>query len=221
MIPGKGHDVLLDALATIADLSWHCVCVGSLDRDPAFADGLRRRALDGGLGDRVRFPGPRTGADLDRSYAAADLLVLPSRAETYGMVVTEALARGLPVVAAEVGGVDRRPSVTAPTGSGRGCSSRPTTLRRSPPRCGPGSPTPSCDERSRRAARERRASLSGWSTTTSVRRGRPGRSGAMTVEGIRVSRGWLDLREPADAAARAPRPRRARSGDVFRRPVAR
>ena len=57
---------------------------------------LRRRSLDGGLDDRVRFPGPRTGADLDRSYAAADLLVLASRAETYGMVVTEALARGLP-----------------------------------------------------------------------------------------------------------------------------
>ncbi len=72
----KGHDVLLDALATISDLSWHCVCVGSLDRDPAFVESLRRRALDGGLDDRVHFAGPRTGADLDRSYAAADLMVL-------------------------------------------------------------------------------------------------------------------------------------------------
>ena len=105
MTSDKGHDVLLDALATIADLPWHCVCVGSLDRDPAFVEELRRRALAGGLADRVRFPGPRTGADLDRSYAAADLLVLASRAETYGMVVTEALARGLPVVAADVGGL--------------------------------------------------------------------------------------------------------------------
>ena len=87
------------------DLAWHCVCVGSLDRDPAFVEGLRRRSRDGGLADRVSFPGPRTGADLDRSYAAADLMVLASRAETYGMVVTEALARGLPVLAAEVGGL--------------------------------------------------------------------------------------------------------------------
>ena len=44
----KGHDVLLDALATISDLSWHCVCVGSLDRDPAFVESLRRRSLDAG-----------------------------------------------------------------------------------------------------------------------------------------------------------------------------
>ena len=58
----KGHDVLLDALATITDLSWHCVCVGSLDRDPAFVEALRRRSLDDGLGDRVWFLGPRTGS---------------------------------------------------------------------------------------------------------------------------------------------------------------
>ncbi|HEX6666003.1 MAG TPA: glycosyltransferase family 4 protein [Solirubrobacterales bacterium] len=102
---GKGHDVLLEALESIAALPWHCTCVGSLDRDPDFAERLRRRSLGRGSGGRVSFPGPRTGADLDRSYASADLLVLASRAETYGMVVTEALARGLPVVAAEVGGV--------------------------------------------------------------------------------------------------------------------
>jgi glycosyltransferase involved in cell wall biosynthesis len=45
------------------------------------------------------------GAELERAYAEADVLVLASQAETYGMVVTEALARGLPVVATKVGGV--------------------------------------------------------------------------------------------------------------------
>ncbi len=99
--PGKGHDVLLGALATATDLPWRCTCVGSLDRDPEWADRMR----DHELGDRVQFAGARTGTELDRAYAAADLLVLASHAETYGMVVTEALARGVPVVATDVGGV--------------------------------------------------------------------------------------------------------------------
>ena len=52
VIPDKGHDVLLDGLATTTDLSWHCVCVGSLDRDPAFVDALRGHAFEHGLADR-------------------------------------------------------------------------------------------------------------------------------------------------------------------------
>jgi glycosyltransferase involved in cell wall biosynthesis len=165
--PGKGHDVLLDALSMLGDLRWHWQCVGSLERDPAFAEDLRRRALDGGMRGRVRFSGPQTGTDLARSYDSADLLVLPSRAETYGMVVTEALARGLPVVAAEVGGVPEalghgvdgaRPGLLVPPADPRALRDalrlwlENEGLRR----------------RLRRAARERRASLFPWSTTTSV-----------------------------------------------------
>ena len=129
-------------------------------------------------------------------------MVLASRAETYGMVVTEALARGLPVVAAEVGGVPEalghgadgvRPGLLVPPGDPAALAAAlrawlgDAGLRR----------------RLRRAARERRASLSRWSTHHVGPCGRPGRSGAMTVAEIRVSPGWLDLREPADAAARA------------------
>jgi glycosyltransferase involved in cell wall biosynthesis len=165
--PDKGHDVLLDALATATDLSWRCACVGSLDRDPAFADGVRRATQKKGLGDRVRFSGPRTGPELERAYAAADLLVLASHAETYGMVVTEALARGLPVLAAEVGGVAEA--------LGHGADgTRPGLL------VAPGDPgalgaalrawlgDAELRGRLRRAARERRASLRGWPATTSV-----------------------------------------------------
>ena len=165
--PDKGHDVLLDALATATDLSWRCACVGSLRRDAAFADVVRGRARERGLADRVRFPGPRTGPELDRAYAAADVLVLASHAETYGMVVTEALARGLPVIAAEVGGV------TEALGHGED-GTRPGLL------VAPGDPAALSDAlrawlrdaelrgRLRRAAHERRGSLPRWSTTTSV-----------------------------------------------------
>jgi glycosyltransferase involved in cell wall biosynthesis len=167
LTPDKGHDVLLDALATATDLSWRCACVGSLVRDPAFADGVRRRARDSGLGDRVRFQGPCTGQELDRAYAAADLLVLASYTETYGMVVTEALARGLPVLATEVGGVTEalghgedgtRPGLLVPPGDPAALGVALRTWLNDAELRG----------RLRRAARERRASLRRWPATTSV-----------------------------------------------------
>jgi len=165
--PDKGHDLLLDGLATAMDLPWRCACLGSLDRDPLFADGVRRRVRERGLGDRVRFPGPRTGAELGRAYASADLLVLASHAETYGMVVTEALARGVPVLAAEGGGVAEalghgddgtRPGLLVARGdhAALGAALRAwlgdVGLR----------------GRLRRAARERRAALRPWSATSAV-----------------------------------------------------
>jgi glycosyltransferase involved in cell wall biosynthesis len=167
VVPDKGHDVLLGALETIVDLPWRCSCVGRLDRDPAFVEGLRRLSLDGGLGERVCFTGPETGAELERAYATADLLVLASRAETYGMVVIEALAHGVPVIAADVGGV------TEALGHGAD-GTRPGRL------VPPGDPAALggalrswlCDaglrESMRRAARERRESLPAWSATTSA-----------------------------------------------------
>jgi glycosyltransferase involved in cell wall biosynthesis len=103
--PIKGHDVLVDALAEIRDLSWSCRCVGSTAIDADFVSETARRSEGHGISDRVTFGGPLTGGALDRAYAAADVLVVASRAETYGMVVTEALARGLPVIATDVGGV--------------------------------------------------------------------------------------------------------------------
>jgi glycosyltransferase involved in cell wall biosynthesis len=154
LIPGKGQDVLIDALATIEELPWRCTCVGRLDRDPAFVARLRH--------DRVTFAGPRSGAELDRCYASSDLLVLATRGESYGMVITEALARGLPVVVSDVGGVrealgDGPPGILVapedPAALGAALRSwlGDAELR----------------SRLRAAARERRRSLRPWSTTAS------------------------------------------------------
>jgi glycosyltransferase involved in cell wall biosynthesis len=162
--PGKGHDVLVRALALVADPTWRCVCVGSLDRDRDFARDVQRQAGASGLEDRLVFTGPRVGEALDAAYADADLLVLASRGETYGMVVTEALARGLPAVATAVGGI-------------------PEALGRDSDGTRPGRLVPPDDpqalaaalerwlgddgtrSRLRRSARERRSTLAGWAET--------------------------------------------------------
>jgi glycosyltransferase involved in cell wall biosynthesis len=103
--PVKGQDVLVDALATVADMAWHCVCAGSVEVDAAFVSDVRDRVAAAGLGDRVEFLGALGRPAVEAAYAAADVLLVPSRAETYGIVVVEALAHGLPVIAAAVGGV--------------------------------------------------------------------------------------------------------------------
>ncbi len=151
--PRKGQDVLIGALTRLAGLEWTCTCVGATPHGVPPAPG------------RVRFTGPLTGDALAAAYAGADLLVLPSRAETYGMVVTEALARGLPVLATRVDGV-------------------PEALGAAPDGGLPGALVPPGDPnalaaalrdwltdgdlrlRWRTAARARRDTLRGWDSTT-------------------------------------------------------
>lgn len=160
----KGHDLLLTALSGLTDSAWRCVCVGSVSREPAFVADLHGRADAAGLRDRLVFTGALVGGELDSAYAGADVLVLPSRGETHGMVVGEALARGLPVIAAAVGGV--------PDAVGRARDGRR-----------PGLLVPECDASALAAAIERwlsepllraqlrdaaalqRTELPGWSTT--------------------------------------------------------
>jgi glycosyltransferase involved in cell wall biosynthesis len=111
--PDKGQDVLLDALTTLGDLAWSCRLVGPVDRDPAFVDRLQRQVDAHGLSGRVSFTGPLPRAAVEAALQDADLLVVPSRLETYGMVATEGLAHGLPVVAARTGGLVEALGVTA------------------------------------------------------------------------------------------------------------
>jgi glycosyltransferase involved in cell wall biosynthesis len=164
---GKGHDLLAEALAKTADLPWSCVCAGTLDRDPGFVGRIRQQVDEYGLDDRMRLVGPHTGDQLDGLYAAADLLVLPSRGETYGMVVTEALARGIPVLATAVGGVPEALG-HAPDGSLPGILVEPDepaalagALRR-------WLSEPDLRGRLRHSARLRRDSLTSWTATSEL-----------------------------------------------------
>jgi glycosyltransferase involved in cell wall biosynthesis len=189
VVPHKGHDLLLGALRGLAQPGWNCTVVGALDRDPPFVERLRRQADESGILDRICFTGPRWGEELRREYQAADLLVVPSRLEAYGMVVTEALAVGVPVIATAVGGVpealgrtaDGPPGLLVPPedpvalGEVLGTWLRDAGLR----------------ARLRRAARERRRALEGWDAT------------ARRVAAVLVAAGD----EPGPSPARVPRPR--------------
>lgn len=101
----KGYDVLVRALASLVDLPWTSVCVGSLNRDPEISKTIRGMIGAHKLGERVALRGEVEGVQLAEIYAQSDIFVLPSRHEGYGMAFAEAQASGLPIVACAVGAV--------------------------------------------------------------------------------------------------------------------
>nr|WP_231368946.1 glycosyltransferase [Frigoribacterium sp. CG_9.8] len=104
--PHKGQDVLIASLTHLTGVSdWTCTFVGSVTTAPDFVADLRRTVRDAQLATRVNFAGTLEGAALDAAYGRADLVVVPSRSESFGMVIAEALARGIPVIASRVGGI--------------------------------------------------------------------------------------------------------------------
>ncbi|MEU3212922.1 glycosyltransferase family 4 protein [Nocardiopsis alba] len=148
LTPRKGHAVLFEALRGLSDLGWECVCAGPGTPLP-------------NAGERVRFVGPLAGAALEAAYDGADLVVLPSLMETYGMVVTEALARGLPVVASGVGGIPEAlgrspdgsvPGLTVPPGDPAALASALRAWLTDP----------GLRRELRASARSRRSTLTGW-----------------------------------------------------------
>jgi glycosyltransferase involved in cell wall biosynthesis len=149
----KGQDLLVKALQDhLADLDWDCTFAGAPIDPVPHTD------------PRIHFVGPLAGEALNTAYANADLFVLPSRAETYGMVITEALARALPVVATGVGGVPEAVG-QAPDGTRPGLLIPPddpvtlaTTLRT-------WLTDPTLRTRWRTAAQARRQTLPTWSET--------------------------------------------------------
>ncbi|MDX5401080.1 MAG: glycosyltransferase family 4 protein [Rhodobacterales bacterium] len=102
--PRKGHDVLIDALARIADLDWRAEIVGNPWEDGHSA-ALQDRIIKAGLDGRVRLAGRVAPDDLERYYREATLFALATRYEGYGIVFNEALVHGLPIVSCRTGAV--------------------------------------------------------------------------------------------------------------------
>ncbi len=103
--PRKGHLLLVEALATVTQRPWQLLCVGSLGRDPDTALALEQAIARHGLGGRIVLAGEWPPARIGAAYADADLFVLPSHHEGYGMAFAEAMAFGLPIIATTAGAI--------------------------------------------------------------------------------------------------------------------
>ena len=103
--PGKGHEILLEALSAVRNPAWRLTCAGSLTRDPATSARVRTTAARLRLENRVSFVGDLDRRALAAFYDSADVAVFATHQETYGMAVAEAVARGLPVVATMTGAI--------------------------------------------------------------------------------------------------------------------
>jgi glycosyltransferase involved in cell wall biosynthesis len=110
----KGHGVLIEALAEIGDLEWVLLSIGSVERDPATVREVRRMISSAGLDERITLAGEKPPEAVRDAYRAADVFVLPSFYEGYGMVYAEAMVHGLPIIATRAGAIPE----TVPPGAG-------------------------------------------------------------------------------------------------------
>ncbi|MBY5935600.1 glycosyltransferase family 4 protein [Tateyamaria omphalii] len=104
LAPRKGHDLLLSALGQLRDLSWQADIVGKT-HDPEYAASLHDQTAALRIEDRVSFSGEVEQAGLAARFNAATVFALATRYEGYGMVLSEAMQYGLPVVSCNVGAV--------------------------------------------------------------------------------------------------------------------
>jgi glycosyltransferase involved in cell wall biosynthesis len=113
-IPRKGHADLLRAMSGLKDLHWKLICVGNTRLEVGLYDKICALRDAHGLGAQVELRDEVKDGELDELYSTADLVVLASHYEGFGMVVTEAIARGLPVITTTGGAL----ADTLPEGAG-------------------------------------------------------------------------------------------------------
>lgn len=105
IVPRKGFDVLVEALSTLTDLPWQLTIAGDRGRDPGTVERLEALIARHGLIRRIECPGAVSSERLAALYAGADLFVLASHFEGYGMAYAEAIAYGLPIVGTTGGAI--------------------------------------------------------------------------------------------------------------------
>jgi len=156
LTPRKGHAVLFEALADLRDRRWHLTCAGSITRDPGTVAALEHQLERLALRARVSLLGDLDAGALEHQYERADVFVLASYLEGYGMALAEAVARGIPVVSTTAGAIPETvpaaASILVPPGDSRALAKALATLLDDP------------DTRARYAANARaaRAALPTW-----------------------------------------------------------
>jgi SAM-dependent methyltransferase len=191
--PRKGQDILVKALGPLSHLNWQCDCYGSHERDAEFVKKVATLIDEQGLTASLRLHGECTRAELEAAYQRADVLVLPSWYEGYGMVVTEALARGLPVITTTGGALnDTLPDAAGlkvPPGNSDALTAALARFMTEP----------LLRERLREGARQARKHLNDWQAAGE----RFARMLPPSTANGHFAADWLALREPVDAQARS------------------
>jgi len=103
--PLKGIDILIEAMSQLERTDARLVIVGGDQQAAPEVRQLRRLTASLGLDRRVEFVGAVDQAELPRYYSAADVCVMPSYYESFGLVAVEAMACGTPVIGSRVGGL--------------------------------------------------------------------------------------------------------------------
>ena len=204
LTPRKGQDILVQALAGVAGDHWQCDCYGGA-RDPAFTQRVQQLIEQNGLQSSMQLHGECGSETLEAAYRSAHALVLPSWYEGYGMVVTEALAHGLPVITTTGGalrdtlpegaGLSVEPGDSAALQDALNCFCHDAELR----------------QQLRHGAAQARDALSDWQAAGTAfaaalsAQSDSADSSLSLHAGSQFETDWLTLREAADFASRSQR----------------